>query len=181
MYRATSNDIVIALSKRKILLLLAGSVAFVATGIVLWTIADTQNRYNALFVKAVALACVTFFGMCGLYACLKLFDSKPGLIIDAEGLVDNSSAVAAGRIPWSEVVGLSVTKIARSSFVTVQVPDPYKYVERAGALQRIASTANTKLVGSPINISSLALKIPFDELVQILRESHERYTRKTER
>jgi len=180
MNTAPTTKVAIPLSKGKVLLFLAGAVAFVAVGIFLWSIAETQDRYNALYVKVVALVSMAGFGLSGVYFCIKLFDGRPGLIIDAEGIVDNSSGVAAGRIPWSEIVGLSITTIRRASFVTVHVTDPYKYVERAGALKRMIHSVNIKMVGSPINISSVELRIPFDELVRLLSEAHERHTRKVE-
>lgn len=170
-----NDEIVIPLSKAKVALLLFGALAFVAVSIWIWSIADTQNRLNPLFVKGVALAGISFFGLCGLYSCIKMFDNKPGLVIDAQGIVDNSSAVAAGRIPWDDIVGVKVYSIAGQKVLVIEVLDPQKYVERGSAFKRMLNAANTNTIGSPISITSNTLQIQFDELVNILTESLARY------
>jgi len=122
----TPTEVVIPLSKGKVVLLILGALTFVAGSIWIWSIADGQTRYNPLYVKAVAIAGVSFFGLCAIYGCLKVFDTQSGLIIDDQGIVDNSSAVAAGRILWNEVVALNVSEIAGQRFITVVVTDPQK-------------------------------------------------------
>lgn len=169
----------VPLSKRKVALILLGAIAFSIIGSWLWYVADTQTRYPPMFLKVVSLANLCFFGLVGVYAFVKLLDNRPGLIVDAEGIVDNSSAIAAGRVRWEEIAGLSVNSIAGQSFVTIEVTDPSKYLERAGTFSRMMNVGNMKLVGSPINISSLALRIEFEELVRVLSDSLEKYRRKT--
>jgi hypothetical protein len=132
-------------------------------------------------MKAVAIAGVSFFGLCAIYGCFKVFDTRPGLIIDDQGFVDNSSAVAAGRILWDEVVSLNVSEIAGQRFITILVVDPQKYVERGNFFGRMLNAANTKMTGSPINISSNSLRMKFDDLVQVLTEAFEKYKERAER
>jgi hypothetical protein len=173
-----NDKMVIPLSKTKLTLLLFGSLAFVAGSIWIWSIADTQNRYDPLFMKGVALVGICFSGLCGLYWCIKIFDRKPGLVIDAEGIVDNSSLTAAGRIPWEDIVGFKIYWVAGQKLLAIEVRDPQKYVKRGGTFKRMWNTANTKRAGSPIIITSNALQIEFDRLVSILTQSLSRY-RKT--
>jgi hypothetical protein len=171
----TSAEVTIPLSKTKVALLVLGAVAFVGGSVWLWMIAETQGRYNPLFVKGIALAGAAFFGLCGVYGCVKIIDGKPGLIIDAAGIVDNSSAVAAGRIPWGEITGLRVCSIAGQRFLTIDVADPKKYVARGGSFRRMMNAANARLTGSPINISASSLCVQFDELVHLLTEASNRH------
>jgi hypothetical protein len=166
-------EVIIPLSKSKVALLLLGSVAFVGTGIWIWSIAETQSRFDPLLMKGVALACVSFFGLCGIYGCIKFFDRRPGLIIDTEGIVDNSSAVSVGRILWGDVVGLKVSSISGQRFLTIEVVDPQKYVDRGSALTRMLNAASVKMTGSPINISSNSLGLKLDELVHLVTEAFE--------
>jgi hypothetical protein len=126
-------------------------------------------------MKAVAIAGVSFFGLCALCGCFKVFDTRPGLIIDDQGIVDNSSAVGAGRILWDEVVALNVSEIAGQRFITIVVADPEKFVGRGVFLSRMLNAVNTKMTGSPINISSNSLGLKFDELVQALTAAFEKH------
>jgi hypothetical protein len=146
-------EIVVPLSKTKVALMVVGAGAFVLGGIWLWAIADTQNRYDPLFVKAAAAAAVLFFGLCAIYGCYRAFDKRPGLIIDSQGIVDNSSSIAAGRIPWEDIVDVRVSGIAAQRFITIEVRHPQRFIEARNFLGRMLNAANTNLTGSPINIS----------------------------
>ena len=96
-----TDRIVVPLSRVKISLVLLCSVAFVVLSVLLWPAIDLIPRRNVWYgAMAGALgASVAFFGLCGLYALAKLFDTAPGLVIDDQGIIDNSSGLSAGRIP----------------------------------------------------------------------------------
>ncbi len=166
--------IVVPLGKRKVALLFLGSLAFVAGSIWMWSNADIQPRYPPLYVKGVALLAGAFFALCAIYSCVKLFDQRPGLIVDGEGIIDNSSGVAAGRIGWDEIVGLQVYQIAGQRFLTILVTDPQKYAGRGPFFTRMANAANTRMTGSPINISSSTLRLKFEDLVEMLTATFEK-------
>jgi hypothetical protein len=177
MADTTSDRIVVAVSKTKTGLILLGSTGFVATNIWLWFNADQDLGRNALFVELAAIAGGTFFAACGLAALFKLFDSAPGLIIDAEGIVDNSSGVSAGRIPWKDIRGFHVTTIRSQRFLTVEVHDAQKYIRRANGLKRLLVSMNAKYFGGPVQISTNALRISFDRLQSLANEALERHRR----
>jgi hypothetical protein len=167
--------IVVPLSKRKVALIFLGSLAFVALSIWMWSNAnDFQPRYPPLFVKAAALFAGAFFALCAIYSCVKFFDQRPGLIVDGDGIIDNSSGVAAGRIGWDEIVGLQVYQISRQRFLTILVSDPKKYADRGPFFTRMANAVNTRMTGSPINISSSTLGLNFDDLVEMLTATFEK-------
>ncbi|HEV8484775.1 MAG TPA: STM3941 family protein, partial [Blastocatellia bacterium] len=107
----------IPLSKKKVSLLILGSALFLGVSIWLWSIAETQDRYNPLFVKGVALASGLFFALCGVSGLTTVFDTRPGLIIDAQGIMDNSSAGSVGRILWCEITALRVAEISGQRFL----------------------------------------------------------------
>ena len=93
------------------MLTLLGAVAFVLASIWLINFADNQERYDPTLVTAIGYAGLTFFGLAGLYIFYKLFDSKPGLVIDKDGIYDNSSAAAGHLIEWEIITGLRVEKV----------------------------------------------------------------------
>ena len=173
-----SDEIAVALKKQKLILLLLGAIAFVALGYWLWLIAEDQIRFYPLFVKVIAINSIVFFGMCSIYIFAKLFDTKPGLIVDQDGIVDNSSGVSAGRIQWSEITGFMIKEVSGQSFIAIGVSDPEKYLQRGGFLKRSLNAASFKMTGSPINISSNSLDMNFGQLHQTLISAFEKY-RKT--
>ena len=167
--------VAILLNKDKLTLLLIASIACVALGIWIWSIADTQTSESPLYMKSGAVACVSLSGLCGIFYFIKVFDRRPGLIIDGEGIVDNSSAVSVGRILWDEMIGWRVSEISGQRFLTIDVTEPQKYVERLGFFQRMLNAAIIERVGSPVNIQPNTLNVNFDELVRMLTEAFERH------
>ncbi len=180
MQSYTSGEVVIPLSKGKNVLLLLGAVAFVVGSIWLWSIADAQRRYHPIVVRATSVVGTRFFGACAIYGTLKLFDDRPGLVIDETGILDNSSAVAGGSVPWTDVVGVGQWEISGQRFVVIFVKEPEKYIKRGNYLCRMLTAANVKLVGSPIAISPNALQMSFDHLMQVLTDGFERHRSRSE-
>lgn len=177
--RESDSAILIPLSKRKIILCFLGSLAFVAGSVWMWSIADVQQHRSPLYAKGVALFAGGFFSLCAIYYCIKLFDRRPGLIVDTQGIVDNSSGVAVGRIPWGEIVGLKVCQYGRSRFLTIVVSNPDDYLGRSAFLPRMLNSMNTRLTGSPINIPSTTLALKFEDLVGILTAAFEKCGKRT--
>ncbi len=174
---STLNERIIPVSRTKVLLLTIASCAFVAAGA--WmlsldeaTIQAQRRLSDPLLFRGVAVAGIVFFGLAGLYAARKLFDKKPGLVLSPSGILDNSSAVSAGLLPWNEITGTEVVRIQKHKLLVITVKDPERYIERGGRLRRALNRANYRMVGSPISISSNALRISFDELVALVRQYH---------
>lgn len=168
----TKNRIEIPLSKKKIILLLIGAAVFVALGIWFVMEPDKFSRgplRNPTVVTIVGIAAIIFFGFCALYAVRKLPDNKPGLIIDEFGLTDNSSAVSAGHILWTDINDLSVMTIQKQQFILLHVKNPQDYIDRQTRnFKRRMMQLNFKMYGSPLMLNTNGLKITFDELHQLI-------------
>jgi hypothetical protein len=139
------------------------------------TIRSHRRYNNPMFVHAIGLVGVLFFGLCASVGLKRLFDKKPGLVFNSSGIVDNASEVAAGFIPWSEIVGAKVFEIQKQKTLIIGVRDPQRYIGRGGALRRALNKSNYKMVGSPVAISSNTLKINFSELVSLFDQYQHKY------
>jgi hypothetical protein len=170
------NRVEIPLSKKRIILILLGSLAFVAAGI--WfvvkpaTFSDSGPlRGSTVVVTVVGVAAILFFGLCAVYAMRKLPDNKPGLVIDASGITDNSGGVSAGLVLWTDINGLSVITVQKQKFILLHVKNPNDYIERqTGLIKRKMMQMNFKMYGSPLTIGANGLKIDFDELLKLIEE-----------
>ncbi len=168
-------DVVIPLKKHNLIAMAIGAMVFVVVGGWLWSVAETQPAVNPRIVKVVSLASIGFFGACAIYLVRKLFDPRPGLIVDGDGIVDHSSAAAVGRIAWADVTNVKINSIAGQEFVTIEVADPKKYTARGGFLSRKLHAANVRLTGSPINISANLLPVTLDEVMQTVAVKRARH------
>ena len=167
----------IALSKAKIIGLLAGSILFVLVGIVLVLrdpaeIAAGGGRYsNPAIVHTAGWLGIGFFGLCAVFITRKLFDHAPGLRLSAAGLYDNASGISAGLIPWSDIAGFAPYQVSGQHMVVILLKDPEPYIERGSAFRRKLNRVNYKMCGSPVVISANALRTKLPEL-QILLDQY---------
>ena len=161
------EQIVIPLSKSKLMLAFLGSLAFVATGI--WIVVITEEIY----ITIAGSVGILFFGLCAVYCFFKFQDSAPGLIINHSCVIDNSSGIAAGEIPWSDVIEMAVLEIRGQKMVCMFVHNPEQYINRQKSFfRRFAMKQNLSMYGTPLIISSVSIKISFDELLGVLNEYH---------
>lgn len=130
--------------------------------------AETLNRLEALIVMIVSFASIGFFGLCGIYGLIKLFDNKPGLIINEQGILDNSSAVSGNLIKWEDITGFEIEQVKSTKFLLIFVKNPEFYLERVNMFKRFWMSSNEKFYGTPLSISSNSLKCNFDELITII-------------
>jgi|APSaa5957512535_1039671.scaffolds.fasta_scaffold171500_1 hypothetical protein len=163
------SEKIIELSKTKIISLIMGSLGFVTLGIWFLLLSDEFIKkslpiMSPTTVHIVGVVGILFFGFFGLVALKKVFNNSPGLVLNAAGIFDNSSAVSAGFIPWSEVESIEQYKVHSQKILAIHVKTPEKYLT-GNALLVATKKANQNMSGTPIHITANTLKIGFDELL----------------
>lgn len=175
------STIEIPLSKGKAILMIVGAACFVFLGYLLVTgkMVSSQPTGSGIILAQIApyagIAGIVFFGLCLVVGIRKLFDHKPGLVINSEGIVDNSSGIPGGLIRWSEIEGFSVIQIQRTKLLAIHVSNPEQYMELGNSLQRMAKRASCSMYETPFTITSNALAISFDKLHALLEERLAKY------
>lgn len=156
-----------------------GSLAFVGLG--LWFLINPPKSNHWLFgnptlIFVAGLASVLLFGLVAITIFRKFSDKKAGLIISKDGITDNSSGVSAGLIPWADIQEIKVSQVMNQKFLMFIVSNPQDYLDKVkNPLKRNAMKMNYKTYGSPISISSNALKTNFDDLQKLLVEKMNEY------
>lgn len=168
------SHIEVSLSKKKLILTLLGSLMFVAIGLWMVIARPSSNHFffsNPALVLGAGVAGILFFGFVAVKVIPKLMDKKPGLIINSNGITDNSSGVSAGFIPWADIEDIRLAQVFNQRFLLIMVNNPEQYINRASnAITRKLITSNYSSYGSPISISSHALQMDFDQLHALLVE-----------
>lgn len=166
----------IPLSKNKLFLGIAGSILFVILGIWLFTNADGFQEHSMrllrypMIIKGVGILSILFFGATGIYGFRKLFDKKIGLIIDSNGITDNSNASSIGLIEWNDISEIKTQQVMSTKFLLIKVINPEKYIEKAksGMKAKLMRT-NMKMYGTPLSITSNTLKYDFGKLEKLIQ------------
>ncbi len=175
------DKIEIELSKSKLLLLLIACIVFVVMGVLFIAMPDTftfSRIRSTTLIIAIGITSSAFFGICLVFIFKKMFDTRIGITIDENGIDDNSSGTSIGLIEWDDIIGTKVVKIASTKLLMIETRNADKYISRAtNILAKKAMQANNKSYGSPISISTTALKIGFEELEELINaEVSERRT-----
>lgn len=173
------EQIEIPLSKTKMILTFLGSLVFVGLGLWFLTNPPKSNHWlfgNPTIIFTIGLASIIFFGLIAVMIFRKFSDKKPGLTINRLGIIDNSSGVSAGLIPWADIQEIKVTQVMSQKFLMFIVKSPEEYLEKVtNPLKRNAMKMNYKTYGSPISISSNALQTNFGDLHKLLIEKMNEY------
>ncbi|GAB3931138.1 STM3941 family protein [Mucilaginibacter myungsuensis] len=168
------KTIEIPLSKVKIVLLILGSIIFVALGVWLWSIADVQTRRPPIIAKMVGGACVIFFGACLGIGVKTFFDKRPGLIINEDGLQIFSSFSKSTFVSWEHITGMGEMIVHRTKLVLIFIDNVEEVIAaQQNKWSQKLMRANANMSGTPVSISSNVLKISHKELMNTLEKAIE--------
>jgi hypothetical protein len=167
------QPIEIRASKKKLILSLIGSIAFVAVGI--WLITGPEIEMpilgNPVFVMITGYTCVAFFGLIAIVLIGRLGKPLKGLTLSSEGIEDHSTAVSAGFIPWTDIKEIREAKTFNQQFIVVVVHNPQEYIDRQGNfIKRKSVQSNYKIYGSPVTIATAPLDAKFEDVKRALQE-----------
>lgn len=162
----------IPLSKTKLAFLLIAAIIFVVFSV--WFIVNPETFVNNVFqdvalVRIVGIVGAAFFGLGMVVIGKKVVEDKAGLIIDDQGITDNSNAASVGLIEWADITKIREISIATNKMLMLDTNQPEKYINRAknGLIKRTMQT-NHKMYGSPLSIAPSSLKINFKELKELV-------------
>jgi hypothetical protein len=167
----------IPLSKTKLILLFIGSLTFVFIGTLF--ILNPEKYISIVaprkeFIFFGGLAAVLFFGICAIFFVLKLFDSKPGIVINSKGFLDNSSTVSAGFVKWDDIERLSIMKVRKTKLILIHVKNPNDYINRqTNWFKKNLMKYNFNNYETPLSLTSNGLKCQFDELLNLIKKGIE--------
>jgi len=174
------NQIEIPLGKKKITILLLASALFVLGGI--WMAFDPEKFIHTFFgidnhstVRFWGISATLFFGLALIYGITKLFDKKAGLILNEQGIIDNTTAASIGLIEWTDIKGIRTGQVISTKFLLIDIKEPEKYIKKAKSKMRSKlMKANLNSYGTPLSITSNTLKYNFDALEKLIHLEFEK-------
>lgn len=177
MAKQTPDEVRIAFSQGKSGGLLIGSLAFCLIGIWMFYVAWTEGGIEAILLALLALVTLLFFGAAALFLLRPLVARSPGLILNQDGFIDYSSALAAGFVPWEEVAEIGSSSHRGNQFISVVLNDPHQYIASQNLFRRGVMSMNKVFFRTPIQISTNVLDISFPKLQNLFREYKSKYGR----
>ncbi|CAA6829184.1 MAG: Unknown protein [uncultured Aureispira sp.] len=114
-----------------------------------------------------------------LILCKKISSPQLGLLIHAEGIVDNGTGSSIGLVEWKDIVSVRMIGEPTSKMLLIIVRVPEKYINQVNSrLARFFLRLNHRIYGSPIVIPTLTLKITADDLETVVMEAWKKKKRR---
>jgi hypothetical protein len=162
-------------SKTKLIIGTFFSLLFVIGGyFMLISIKHEFFLYN-IFIKIFGILGILFFGVTFGYGIIKLFARKPGLIINENGIIDNSNMSSIGLIEWKDIREIKTQDYQSTSFLLIFLYDNDKYLNNANRFKRRLLNANNKKYRTPFSIVANTLDCNFNELAMVLKQRFKEY------
>jgi len=167
------TKIEIPLSRTKILLLLLGSIGFVAIGTLFIISPDTfltTRMSSEGLIRTIGIISVLFFGATSIIGVKKLFGNSVGLTIDENGITDNTNGSSIGLIKWSDITQIKTEQVASTKFLLIFIGNPDFYLDKVTGFKRKLLEGNKRMYGTPLSITSNTLKYNFADLEKIIND-----------
>jgi hypothetical protein len=156
------NDIVIYPSKGKMATLALGSLAMAAmcgAEVVFHKEMEVPDWAAGVGVLGALIMFACFF-----WALVRLFNPSPSVLVNRDGVTDNSSATSVGLIRWDEIRQVTVFRMNHVKNLGIIVADPEAVFRRQSSTKGSLLRASFKLTQVPISIPQSTLPVSADDL-----------------
>lgn len=167
------EPLIIKPHKFKTLLVLVMGVFFVL--LCIWAINKPSSGSMSFFGKLndekIKIAGVVGFllGSLGIvFGIVKLIQNKPSLIINDEGIYDNSSAAGFGLITWESITAVEIISIHRVEMILIFVNNQEELMARVNWFRQLLFKISISTYGTPIGISTNTMNIEINPLYDII-------------
>ena len=175
------EEIIIPKSNKKILLLILFSILFIIVGYWLFfEVADNPTnysvrRYSPFTIKAVSILGFILGALGLVTSFINLLNNKPALMINQNGIYIYF-ATSVTLIEWKDITDITTESVKSTQFLLIHIKNPEAYIEKANKLSQVLLKNSLKMYGTPISISSVAMKYNFEELESVIHKSYDYYT-----
>ena len=174
-----TDDIVIYTNKRHLIALGAGCLLLTA-GCVYpllygYNISDRDalGRFFNAITPAIFYIGAAVFGLGLIYTCYRLIVPRPSVMVNREGVFENSSPLSAGLIRWEEIESMFIYTIMDNAFLGIVPVNLEAVLTRQSPIKRFLFRTNKGMAQAPFCISGGGLPMPVEELLSRIERYRE--------
>jgi hypothetical protein len=165
------NSIEIPFSKWKLLLAVAASALFVVLGIFLLFIwSEEAGSSNPMAKKIIGGILIVFFGAVSAFGFVKMLSKKCALLINDEGILDNTTASSFGLIKWENITGFKIEEMMSRNYLVIHVNNGEEMIEKSKGMVRKTMKMNFSMYLTPYAIPSTVVNYKLDDLIVLLEK-----------
>src|SRR5690554_173781 len=168
------------ISNKKTYLLMVAGISFVIISILFIFFPHTFRSFlmnNIFVIRIVGIVGLSFFGYAIITMIKKVFlDRNLGIIINEDGITDNSSYAGVGLIKWKDIKTIRKNKVASTEFLLIDLKNPEEYITKnKSKIKQKLLNISYKSYGTPISISSNFIDCDFNVLEEAITNSLSKY------
>lgn len=126
-----------------------------------------------LALQLAFLCCVAV----GVWLARRYRTGKPILIVNADGVMDNSSMLSFGFIPWRDVAGIRIGEVQRQRFIELEIADENAFLCRLPRWKQRMLLLNRgmghELVCITLSTSGLSPEDVLPQMQELFARSHD--------
>ena len=148
-----------------LLLVLGGSALWV---LIQWIFPRLEGFFKFKLTAVVVIVAVIVWAI--IIIIKQSSTKKPGLIIDQQGVTDNTNILSVGFIPWSDIISIEEAMgDFKRKMIVLKVKNPEVYINKTVNMAA-SRQVQFRQFGSPIVIMPANLKIDPQALLSLFRE-----------
>jgi hypothetical protein len=173
------EDIVIYTKRRYLLAMAAGSLLLVSACVYPLIYGfdisgrDSLGRFFELITPEIFYIGAPVFSLGFIYLGYRLLKPKPALIINQEGIVDNTSVFGAGLIRWEEIESMFIYRVMDNAFLGIVPVNLEAVLDRQPPVKRFLFKMNKGMAQAPFAISGGGLPMSVEELLSRIESYRE--------
>ena len=114
---------------------------------------------------------IVFFGGCTLVFAYNVFDRRPRIIIDDDGILDRTLKV--GLIEWADIEGAFLRENAGQPYLCLELRDNDKYTQRLSPLLRRMVSLNRALGFTDVSVNLVGTDVRPEQVEELVRKEIE--------
>lgn len=162
------KDYIVYPKKGKLILYGVISLIFTLLGVLLLVVGFTEEGSDAMKFLIIGGIDFVFFALCTLYWMKSFVRRKPALIITKEGIIDQSTYLAAGLIKWDEIADIDLVQFNKQTYLGIYTLDPDLIINRSNSIKSLMNRMNKGLLATQVNIPVKILDCSVEELVEMI-------------
>jgi hypothetical protein len=143
--------------------------------LLMYFLADAQDWIAPSIIQWTAVAGMLFFCSATVYMIVRLRSKRPGLILNAAGIQDYSSASALRMVEWDHIMGLESVEIQGQPLLLLFVENPESLISGESKWKQQLLKGNLEMFGTPVVLSAISLDCSFSEMVEAVSSFAETY------
>lgn len=129
-----------------------------------------SNDFLYWLLKIIFIVGTLFFPYCAWYYIKGSLHPKPVLIVDEQGVTDQSSALAFGFISWQDINRIYAIEFMQQVYIELELRDEEKYLKSLSIWKRKTISINKKMGFQAVSIVLNATGVNPYDLVPVMKD-----------